>query len=198
MEITTKPFFFFLTFFLSFFLHTWLYLLMTPALTMLVIPGLSSYNGVEVYYLKGVIGLPIVISFRDKWYIYIYFFFFFWKWTHWWCHHHRLDRFRFQNFQSPGADPDQLASSEAIWSGFLLFAKIGHVVFSKRRVNIKSVGPYSVCDLPSNFAQPIFRSFSPSCSKSLIDSLFSNMFDIDMHFPFNPSCPTDRHRYYCK
>ena len=46
---------------------------------MLVIPGLPSYNGVEVYYLKGVIGLPIVISFRDIYiciymYIYIYFF----------------------------------------------------------------------------------------------------------------------------
>ena len=41
---------------------------MTPALIILVIPGLPSYNGVEVYYLKGVIGLPIVISFRDKWY----------------------------------------------------------------------------------------------------------------------------------
>ena len=33
------------------------------------------------------------------------------------------------------ADPDQLASSEANWSGFSLFAKTGHVVFSKRRVN---------------------------------------------------------------
>ena len=30
---------------------------------MLVIPGLPSYDRVEVYYLKGVIGLPIVISF---------------------------------------------------------------------------------------------------------------------------------------
>ena len=41
--------------------------------------GLPSYNGVKVYYLKGVIGLPIVISFREKWYtyIYIYIFFFF-------------------------------------------------------------------------------------------------------------------------
>ena len=39
---------------------------MTPALIMLVIPGLPSYNAVEVYYLKGVIGLPIVISFRDR------------------------------------------------------------------------------------------------------------------------------------
>ena len=87
------------TIFFSFFLHNWLYLLMTPALNMLVIPGLPSYNGVEVYYLKGVIGLPIVISFRDRWYILIYFFF--WKWAHWWRHRHRLDRFRFQNFQSP-------------------------------------------------------------------------------------------------
>ena len=49
---------------------------MTPALIMLVIPGLPSYNGVEVYHLKGVIGLPIVISFRDRRYIHIFFFFF--------------------------------------------------------------------------------------------------------------------------
>ena len=34
------------------------------------------------------------------------------------------------------ADPDQLASSEANWSGSTLFAKIGHVVLSKRRVDI--------------------------------------------------------------
>ena len=33
------------------------------------------------------------------------------------------------------ADPDQLASSEANWSGPTLFAKTGHVMFSKRRVN---------------------------------------------------------------
>ena len=32
-------------------------------------------------------------------------------------------------------DPDQLASSEAYWSGSTLFANTGHVVFSKRRVN---------------------------------------------------------------
>ena len=35
------------------------------------------------------------------------------------------------------ADPDQLASSEANWSGSTLFAKTGHVVFSKRRVELK-------------------------------------------------------------
>ena len=35
------------------------------------------------------------------------------------------------------ADPDQLASEEANWSGSTLFAKTGHVVFSKRRVNTK-------------------------------------------------------------
>ena len=32
------------------------------------------------------------------------------------------------------ADPDQLASLEANWSGTTLFAKTEHVVFSKRRV----------------------------------------------------------------
>ena len=34
------------------------------------------------------------------------------------------------------ADPDQLASSEANWSGSTLFAKIWHVVLSKRRVKL--------------------------------------------------------------
>ena len=48
------------------------------------------------------------------------------------------------------ADPDQLASSEANWSGSTLFAKTGHVVFSKRRVN------YSyACGLSSHTAQQI-------------------------------------------
>ena len=36
------------------------------------------------------------------------------------------------------ADPDQLASEEANWSASTLFAKTGHVVFSKRRVNCLS------------------------------------------------------------
>ena len=35
-----------------------------------------------------------------------------------------------------GADPDQLASSEANWSGSTLLAKTGHIVFSKRRVKM--------------------------------------------------------------
>ena len=44
------------------------------------------------------------------------------------------------------ADPDQLASSEANWSGSILFAKTGHVLFSKRRVNNASVvGTHSNC-----------------------------------------------------
>ena len=42
------------------------------------------------------------------------------------------------------ADPDQLASSEANWSGSTLFAKTGHVVFSKRRV--KMIDQY--CTVP--------------------------------------------------
>ena len=38
------------------------------------------------------------------------------------------------------ADPDQLASSEANWSGSTLFAKTGHVVFSKRNVKHGPMG----------------------------------------------------------
>ena len=34
------------------------------------------------------------------------------------------------------ADPDQLASSEANWSGSTLFAKTGHDLFSMRRAKI--------------------------------------------------------------
>ena len=40
-------------------------------------------------------------------------------------------------------DPDQLASEEASWSGSALFAKTGHVVFSKRSVN-KDIFSYPV------------------------------------------------------
>ena len=41
------------------------------------------------------------------------------------------------------ADPDQLASEEANWSGSTLFAKIGNVVFSKRKVSTKQLRQYS-------------------------------------------------------
>ena len=34
------------------------------------------------------------------------------------------------------ANPDQLDSSEANWSGSTLFAKTGHVVFSRRRAKL--------------------------------------------------------------
>ena len=37
-------------------------------------------------------------------------------------------------------------SREANWSGSTLFAKTGHAVFSKRRVNIKHFKLYSVCE----------------------------------------------------
>ena len=55
MEITTKPFFSVL--FFSFFLFTYL---------TVFIDDTSFDHGVEVYYLKGVIELPIVISFHDR------------------------------------------------------------------------------------------------------------------------------------
>ena len=37
------------------------------------------------------------------------------------------------------ADPDQLASEEANRSGSKLFAKTGHAVLSKRRINIAGI-----------------------------------------------------------
>ena len=45
------------------------------------------------------------------------------------------------------ADPDQLASSKANWSGSTLFAMTGHVVFSKRRVKIEGTS--------ENYEQPV-------------------------------------------
>ena len=42
---------------------------------------------------------------------------------------------KFTYLMTNSADPDQLASSEDNWSGATLFAKTGHVVFSKRKVN---------------------------------------------------------------
>ena len=42
---------------------------------------------------------------------------------------------QFTFLMTNSADPDQLASEEVNWSGSALFAKTGHVVFSKRKVN---------------------------------------------------------------
>ena len=62
VEITTKSSLFFF-----FFLSTYLTVFIDDAsFDHARYTGLLSYNGVEVYYLKGVIGLPIVISFRDR------------------------------------------------------------------------------------------------------------------------------------
>ena len=44
------------------------------------------------------------------------------------------------------ADPDQLASPEANRSGSTLFAKTGHVVFSKRKVKENSKTCSSRCE----------------------------------------------------
>ena len=49
------------------------------------------------------------------------------------------------------ADPDQLASSEANWSGSTLFAKTRHVVFSKRRVKEASVYAIKASSWRSNY-----------------------------------------------
>ena len=68
-------------------------------------------------------------------------------------------------------DPDQFASEEANWSGSTLFAKTGHVLFSKRRVKASIERPaiskhhYDVTESlleailnPKNQKQKCFRS----------------------------------------
>ena len=53
------------------------------------------------------------------------------------------------------ADSDQLASSEANWSGSTLFAKTGHVVFSKRRIKLRVEAPFP--DLLVHFVFYVYR-----------------------------------------
>ena len=50
-------------------------------------------------------------------------------------------------------DPDQLASSEANWSGSTLFVKTGHVVFSKRRVKLTVLCKRETADTVINLEQ---------------------------------------------
>ena len=59
------------------------------------------------------------------------------------------------------ADPDQLAFSEANWSGSTLFAKTGHDVFSKGRVKI--VGANSTMLMPLAESDPYV---APACLSS--------------------------------
>ena len=60
------------------------------------------------------------------------------------------------------ADPDQLASSEANSSGFILFAKTGHEVFSKRRVahfslySSRGTGIYTIIAPSEDSNQPMY------------------------------------------
>ena len=55
------------------------------------------------------------------------------------------------------ADPDQLASSQASLSGSTLFAKTGHVMFSKRRVS------FTKCPKIANTLFQDFLLFSCLC-----------------------------------
>ena len=45
-----------------------------------------------------------------------------------------INVFKFTNWKTNSVDPDQMASSEAIWSGSTLFAKVGVVLNSRIRV----------------------------------------------------------------
>ena len=67
MEISTKSSFVFLPYFLFTYLTVFID---DTSFDHARYTRTSAYNGVKVYYLKGVIGLPIVISFRDRWYIF--------------------------------------------------------------------------------------------------------------------------------
>ena len=57
--------------------------------------------------------------------------------------------YKFTYLMANSADPDQLASSEANWSGSTLFAKSGYIWFSRTRVNIdmKHLYPSSTLSL---------------------------------------------------
>ena len=83
--------------------------------------------------------------------IYILIFFFFWKWAHWW-HRHRLDRFRFKNFQSPARGHWVFRGLPFHWP----FEKPAHNalgIFSCYTPDIRSMWGYIV------FAFPFVRSF---------------------------------------
>ena len=73
------------------------------------------------------------------------------------------------------ADPDQLASSEANWSGSTLFAKTEHAMFSKRRVknwwwNL-SVWPFSIWAVPyKNVSSCICRQQNPRSACASVQS----------------------------
>ena len=104
---------------------------MTPALIMLVVPRLPSYNGVEVYYLKGVIGsdyqLSLVFVTGD---IYIFFFFFF------------LEMGSLMT-SSSSAGPIQISKFPEPWSGPVMFGSSGQdaswQIFVCRFINLEAL-----------------------------------------------------------
>ena len=70
---------------------------------------------------------------------------------------------RNSHFMTNRAAPDQLASnwssSEANWSGSTLFAKTGHVVFSKRRVKNDRLIIYYLCHLSFEFVHIFLKNY---------------------------------------
>ena len=76
------------------------------------------------------------------------------------------------------ADPDQLASSEANWSGSILFAKTEHVVFSKRRVKPVLLARSQNSNTALNISKCSNRIGTRSQIQPLIASLISTCFDM--------------------
>ena len=85
--------------------------------------------------------------------------------------------FKFTNWMTNSVDPDQMASSEAIWSGSTLFAKVGVVVNSRIRVIRNKYAPI-LSQLFPFIAYHLFRravAFSKANRKSQIVSFLSRM-----------------------
>ena len=97
------------------------------------------------------------------------------------------------------ADPDQLASSEANWSGSTLFAKAGHVVFSKRRVKSYHVCPKywdtisTYFTSPKTWNSPFYYLFIAVCMANSVDpdqTQHSALSDLGLHCLQRPICPS--------
>ena len=70
------------------------------------------------------------------------------------------------------ADPDRLTSSEANRSGSALFAKTGHVMFSKRRVkNQKIIAMGKTCSISHNLGYIFIVSHLAICELPVINAI---------------------------
>ena len=116
--------------------------------------------------------------------------FFFWKWAHWWRHRHRLDRFRFQNFPSPGLHclPKSLLwDAWHKWEEYLMIILVQFFFFLHKNI-------IGTCFLMSThnirFNGEIEFYFTPAltlkapCKIEIYNILFYSFFQRNMAWPF--------------